>query len=509
MTTAVIYARYSSDRQREASIDDQVRVCTEHCQREGIDVVGVYADYAISGKRDDRPQFRAMIDNAPESDYVIVYSMDRFSRDAYDPAIFKKELARKGVRVISATEYIPPTAEGIFMEKMLEGQAAYYSLKLSKDVKRGMEHNAMDALYNGVRIFGYKRDEATNKYAIDDDEAAIVREVFARYNAGEAVASIVRWLHSRGVESSRGKVSKNWVWRMLKKRAYIGVYEWGDHVIEGGMPRIVSDEDFAKAQRPTGKRPRAMEDRCDYPLTAKGRCMVCGETLAGKSAHGKSGRKYRYYACRCRKPVRADKLEEAISDAVIDMISDESKAREIAHTVAKCAPDGKAAVKAATDALKANRRALDNIADAIAEGTPWSVLKGKCDALEADRVILEANLEKAKRLPQGIDEADLADFLMRGIPRDQSVILSVFVNQVFLHDGYAVATLMFRKEDCPPDEVVLEEVEARMEELGLFENETPAEGEGVRLVASGGQVGTLAEHFAIAGGVALVVRLAA
>ena len=68
MKTAVLYARYSSDKQREASIDDQLRVCREYCEREGIEVLRAYTDYAFSGKTDQRPQFRQMIANAPESD---------------------------------------------------------------------------------------------------------------------------------------------------------------------------------------------------------------------------------------------------------------------------------------------------------------------------------------------------------------------------------------------------------------------------------------------------------
>lgn len=90
--TAVIYARFSCSKQREASIDDQLRVCNDYCQREGIEVVGVYADYAMSGRTDDRPQFQKMIANAPESDYVVVYMMERFSRAKYDPAIYKKQI---------------------------------------------------------------------------------------------------------------------------------------------------------------------------------------------------------------------------------------------------------------------------------------------------------------------------------------------------------------------------------------------------------------------------------
>ena len=99
--TAVLYARYSSDKQREASIDDQLRVCSEYCVREGIEVLKAYTDYALSGKTDQRPEFRRMIANAPESDLVVVYMFDRFSRDRYDSIVYKRQLADCGVLVVA------------------------------------------------------------------------------------------------------------------------------------------------------------------------------------------------------------------------------------------------------------------------------------------------------------------------------------------------------------------------------------------------------------------------
>ena len=91
--TAVIYARFSCSKQREASIEDQLRVCREWCAREGYGVVAEYCDHAFSGRSDNRPMFQEMIANAGESDIVLVYMMDRFSRSEYDAPIYKKELA--------------------------------------------------------------------------------------------------------------------------------------------------------------------------------------------------------------------------------------------------------------------------------------------------------------------------------------------------------------------------------------------------------------------------------
>lgn len=111
--TAVIYARFSCSKQREASIDDQLRECRAWCEREGIEVVREYCDHAVSGRTDERPEFQRMISSAGESDLVVVYMMDRFSRSEFDAPIYKRELQRHGVQLVSALERIPESPEGI------------------------------------------------------------------------------------------------------------------------------------------------------------------------------------------------------------------------------------------------------------------------------------------------------------------------------------------------------------------------------------------------------------
>jgi DNA invertase Pin-like site-specific DNA recombinase len=155
---AVIYARYSSTRQREESIEDQLRVCSAFAEREGHSIIGSYCDYALSGRTEDRPQFQRMIADAASGafDFVIVYKLDRFARDRYFSAKYKHMLKQCGVKVISATEGIPDSIEGIVMESVMEGMAEWYSANLSMNVKRGMMGNAEKCKANGVHIFGYR-----------------------------------------------------------------------------------------------------------------------------------------------------------------------------------------------------------------------------------------------------------------------------------------------------------------------------------------------------------------
>ena len=123
--TGVIYARYSSDNQREESIEGQIRENTAFAEKNGIVIVGHYIDRAVSAKTDNRPEFQRMIrDSAKKTfDVVIVWKLDRFSRNRYDSAKYKAALKKNNVRVVSATEAISEGAEGIILESVLEGMA--------------------------------------------------------------------------------------------------------------------------------------------------------------------------------------------------------------------------------------------------------------------------------------------------------------------------------------------------------------------------------------------------
>ena len=178
--TGVIYARYSSDNQREESIEGQIRECKAFAERNGIDIIGSYIDRAFSAKTDNRPDFQRMIkDSASKTfDVVLVWKLDRFSRNRYDSAKYKATLKKNNVRVVSATEAISEGAEGIILESVLEGISEYYSIDLSEKVTRGMVENVLKGKFNGGSV--------TYGYSIDKDrfcrknpaEAPIVTEIF-------------------------------------------------------------------------------------------------------------------------------------------------------------------------------------------------------------------------------------------------------------------------------------------------------------------------------------------
>ena len=160
--TAVIYTRYSSDNQREESIEGQIRECTAYAEKNGITVIKHYIDRALSAKTDNRPDFQQMIKDSEKRlfDIVLVWKLDRFARNRYDSAHYEYQLERNHVKLVSATEPISDSPAGIMVKSMLTGMAEYYSAELSEKVVRGMTENVLKGKYNGGTIpIGFKVDE--------------------------------------------------------------------------------------------------------------------------------------------------------------------------------------------------------------------------------------------------------------------------------------------------------------------------------------------------------------
>ena len=146
MKTAVIYARYSSEKQTEQSIEGQLRVCNEFAAQNGIIIVDKYIDRATTGTNDNRAAFQKMLadaDNKPAWDIVLVYALDRFGRNSIEIALNKQRLSKNNIILISATQRTSvnidgsKNLDGILLENVLIGLLEYYSVELSQKVRRG------------------------------------------------------------------------------------------------------------------------------------------------------------------------------------------------------------------------------------------------------------------------------------------------------------------------------------------------------------------------------------
>lgn len=457
--TAAIYARFSCSKQREASIEDQLRVCRQWCAREGYAIVAEYCDYAISGKTDERPEFQRMVSNAGESDIVLVYMMDRFSRDAYDAPIYKRQLAKAGVEVRSAMEALPDGPERILVEKIYEGLAAVESEKISVRTKRGMEGNALKCMANGVPVFGYDVDDS-GRYTVNEGQAAFVREAFARRALREPYKSIADDFAVRGVRSAMGRpCGYNMIRKLLTNERYTGVYLFGDVRIEGGMPAIVDRAEFMRVQNIKGTKIRSEEEWGRFRLSGRAICAGCGRDLAGVSGRGRHNVKYEYYACkRCGgiKPVRSDWLEISIAEALREMLADDATARRIAAIVAAGGDDDAAMRKQAEKALRQAESGLENIMDAIERGIVVDGIQDRIDGLQLQKTRAEADLRQLDAAK--VDEDLFVQFLQYGTTLTDEDLVDAFVYQAIVSTEDVVVTLNFNDEKEEPARLNIERV---------------------------------------------------
>lgn len=459
---AAIYARFSCSKQREASIDDQLRVCRDYCAREGLEVIAEYSDYAISGRTDERPEFQRMIANAGEADFVVVYMMDRFSRDPYDAPIYKKRLLKKGVRVLSALERIDQTPDGVIMEKLLEGLAARESMVTAERTLRGMRGNAERCMYNGDRVFGYKVEDG--RYAVDDSEAALVREAFQMRLRRDSLSSIARRLAALGVKTYQGNpCSPTMVANMLRNERYAGVYRWADVRVEGGMPAIIDRGTWEAVQKVKGRKNRKMEKYEDYALSGKAVCGNCGRSMVGVSGNA-HGQKYTYYRCaeRCGKAtIRREVAEGLIVDALRDMLNG-PEAHRIAQEVKKqwSGTDTAQKANAALNAAREAHSAKENLIRAIEDGMPFASVRDRLAELEdAER---EARTEyELHKHDAEFDVDDFIDFLRFGATLDDRRLLDAFVSQVVFFDDRLAVLLNYDENETP-----------RRLDLGVFDGLT-------------------------------------
>lgn len=326
MKRAVFYGRYSSDRQTEQSIEGQRRVCEEFAAGENIQIVREYIDRATSGtSTQHREQFQQMISDSKTGgwDYVLVYKLDRFARNRYDSAVYKRELKRNGVTVLSATERITDSPEGVLIEGLLESMDEYFSRELSRKAKRGMRESILKGHCITRLPYGYKRTGKT--CAIDEDAADVIRWIFREYSSGKTIQEIVDTLNIRGFRTMTGKRFKRpTVSVILRNDKYTGTHYVSDFEEPERYPQIISQTMWDSVQsrlRESANRYRKHNDGFIYALTGKINCGYCGYAVNGIT----SNHKYHYYRCVSGKynkhicdgcSVRADVVETAVVDAL-------------------------------------------------------------------------------------------------------------------------------------------------------------------------------------------------
>lgn len=464
---AVIYARYSSDNQREESIEGQLRECTAYCAKNDITILRTYIDRALSAKTDNRPDFQRMVKDSAKGlfDSVIVWKLDRFARNRYDSAHYKAQLRKYGVKVLSATENISEGPEGIILESMLEGMAEYYSAELSEKVIRGHTENALKCKYNGgTPTFGYTIDNDMH-YQIDPRTAPVVLEIFTRYDNGATMKEIRDYLNDTGVTTVRGRtIDLNFVAAILHNRKFLGEYKYRDIVVPNGIPIIIPQDLFERVQQRLAKNRKAparhkAED--DYLLTTKLFCGTCGAMMVGESGTSSTEKKYHYYRCvntkkhrTCNakhKSIRKAPIENAVVRAVMARVMDDSFVEYIADTVMDIQSRESSVLPALRKQLEETERGITNMLNAIQMGIINASTKQRLDELEDRKKDIEMQIIQEEMKHPMLSREDVVYWICRFRTLDVSKLeerrrlIDSFVNSVTIFDDHILITFNYKE----------------------------------------------------------------
>lgn len=449
MKTAVIYARYSSDNQTEQSIEGQLRVCEEFAQKHNILVLSTYIDRAMTGTNDNRPDFKRMIKDSSrrEWDFIIVYKLDRFSRNKYETAIHKNTLKNNGVKVLSAMENIPDTPEGIILESMLEGMNQYFSAELSQKVKRGMRETRLKGLYQGGWLpYGYKVID--RKIVVDEACIETVKFIFSQYSVGNCVREIISALKEKGILYKGKPFATNTVYGILRNEKYTGIYEIGGDIFKNMYPKIIDVELFEAVKDKLEKNKYGKNSiEAPYLLRRKIKCGYCGRSMIGESGTSRNGELKRYYKCQGKKnlktqcpktQVRKEELEECVLNEIIRQLSVPEIMDSIVNKLMQLQNTDEQVNSTLTMLLKEKHgveRSLANLVSAIENGIISNTTSKRLQELEKQQEELERRIlvERSKRSVK-MSENEIRQFYEQALIAEAKTLINLLVKEIVLYD---------------------------------------------------------------------------
>lgn len=434
---ALIYARFSTEHQSDKSIEEQVADCRAWCEARGIPVLGVYADYAVSGMKASRPQFDAMMDALRDgaADTVVCYDQSRLSRDFLNWFSLRQEMEGMGVRIASITQdYVGGNIEDssvLIQETIIALHNQMHIADTKRKVKAALRYRAQTGQHTGGKPpLGY--DLKDKRLVVNEAEAATVRRIFREYAEGESYRNIIAGLNRDGILTKRGSAfGINSIHDLLKNKKYIGIVEYGalpynsdgsrnshgkhsEDALTVKRPElaIISEELFERVQAKmtTNKKDAAGRPATarDYPLKGKVFCMDCGSAMtvfrSKKREHVyyyyKCSRKDRTFDCAGR-PIRSDELESLVLQYVRMILGNADIQRRVTELVRAEADriigGTTARFEAKAKKLTETEQQIERIVDAIGQGAFSPALNERLRKLEGDKAQLKAELAQMRR----------------------------------------------------------------------------------------------------------------
>ena len=453
-TSVAVYMRFSSSSQSEQSIEGQLRDIISYCLEHKFYIFAIYIDRGLSAKTTEkRTEFLRMIADSEKRhwQYVLVWKLDRFARNRNDSALYKMRLSRNNVKVLSVTERISDSPEGIILESVLEGLAEFYSAELSQKIHRGIRESvAKKQSLGGQLPLGYK--SVDKKLVPDPATAHIVQLAFELYASGWTVADICREFNTRGYRSSKGaQFNANSFKVLLRNKKYIGVYKYNGVEVEDGMPPLVSKELFYAVQKrlkEVGDAPGRGKAKVDYLLSGKLFCGDCGSHMNGDTGRNRKGQTYNYYTCYGKKKKRKCKMKSLPKDWIEDIVVREAFSVLTPENIERIS---EIAVQQSEEDIAKNTRLPDlerqretveqsigNICVAIEKGVASETLMNRLSELEQEKKNLLKEISEEEKSVFRLDKYQviywLSQFLDGNIeePAVRRQLINLLVNAVYV-----------------------------------------------------------------------------
>ncbi|MEM2120617.1 MAG: recombinase family protein [Archaeoglobaceae archaeon] len=343
MKRAAAYARFSTDKQYDTSIEKQLEDIREYCKKKGYQIVKEYVDKAESAAKEDRPAFQQMLRDARQHlfDVVVVHKLNRLARDRYLSVVTAHELKKFNVEVESVLEPIGSDPVGQLLWGILDAVNEFERLNLIQEVKLKSRPLAAKGYWLGGRVpFGFKAVRVTDEsgkqhttLVVNEEEAPIVQKMFELFLQGLSFTKIAETLNEAGY-TNRGKP---WhfsaVSEIIKNPRYVGQHFWSkgtktnhriireDAIFVNG-PAIIDKETWQKAQERLQKYVRTKPAKYHYVLRGLVFCE-CGAPMYGNFS------RFAYYRCKhyAENPsqhvsVSAPRLEKFVHTKIARMLSE-------------------------------------------------------------------------------------------------------------------------------------------------------------------------------------------
>lgn len=322
MEKAVIYARFSSDKQTEMSIEAQERACRDYAAQHDLIVTEVYADEAISGKGSKtaaRRQYQRLMRNCDKGLFavILIHKYDRIARNMGEHVNLEGRLKSKGITLIAVAQDFGNSKEAKIMKALSWSMSEYYIDNLAEETRKGLREIAEKGEHTGgYPPFGY--DIVDKHYAINDLEAGYVRKMFEAAQRKEGMAGLVKEMAAAGIVGKRGKPIKYpQIYEILRNEKYTGVYLYSpveasrraDRRVkadairkENALPIIIEKAQFEEVQKIMDSRKQTGR-KSNYMCSGMVYCR-CGAKMHAITCHRK-GNEYKYYTCsqKCGAPV--------------------------------------------------------------------------------------------------------------------------------------------------------------------------------------------------------------